>query len=72
MPLAYAEGSRSGYSGSTIFAYIATNIVRDGEAREDFWDAAQLPPGDYLVRVIAEDFFGNKTLREVPVTVAAQ
>ncbi len=72
VPLAYAEGSRSGYSGSTIFAYIATNIVRDGEAREDFWDAAQLPPGDYLVRVIAEDFFGNKTLREVPVTVAAQ
>ncbi len=70
VPLAYAEGSQSGYSGATIFAYIATNIVRDGEAREDFWDTALLPPGDYLVRVIAEDFFGNRVQRDVPVAVA--
>jgi DNA-binding beta-propeller fold protein YncE len=69
-PLAFAEGSQSGYSGQTIFAYIVTNIVRDGEAREDFLDTSQLAPGDYLVRVIAADFFGNKTQRDMSVTVA--
>ncbi len=67
--IAYAEGSQSGYSGKTIFAYVVTNIVRDGEAREDFWDTAALAPGDYTVRVIAEDFFGNQARRDVPVTV---
>jgi hypothetical protein len=68
--LAFAEGSQSGYSGQTIFAYIATNVVRDGEAREDFLDTTNLAPGNYLVRVIVADFFGNKTQRDVSVTVA--
>jgi hypothetical protein len=67
--IAYAEGSQSGYSGKTIFAYIVTNIVRDGEAREDFWDTAALAPGDYTVRVMAEDFFGHRATRDVRVTV---
>jgi len=69
VPLAYAEGSQSGYSGQTIFAYIATNVVRDGAAREDFLDTAGLAPGDYIVRVIAGDFFGNTTRRDVPVII---
>ncbi|HWQ33765.1 MAG TPA: hypothetical protein VNQ79_13025 [Blastocatellia bacterium] len=69
VPLAYAEGSQSGYSGQTIFAYIATNVVRDGAAREDFLDTAGLPPGDYLVCVMAGDFFGNTIRRDVPVTI---
>jgi sugar lactone lactonase YvrE len=68
--LAYAEGSQSGYEGRTIFAYLVTNVVRDGEAREDFWDPSTLAPGDYKVRVIAADFFGNQTRRDVPVTIA--
>jgi hypothetical protein len=65
--LAYAEGSRSGATGETIFAYIVTNRVRDREARADIWPAAKLAPGDYIVRVFAEDFFGNRTTRDTPV-----
>jgi DNA-binding beta-propeller fold protein YncE len=67
--IAYAEGSQSGYSGTTVFAYTITNVVRDGQAREDFWDAAALAPGDYIVRVIAEDFFGNRATRDILVSV---
>jgi sugar lactone lactonase YvrE len=68
--VAYAEGSQSGYTGSTVFTYIATNVVRDGEAREGFWDAGALPPGRYTVRVFAGDFFGNQSTRDVEVEVA--
>ena len=67
--LAYAEGSQSGYTGQTIFAYTVTNVVRGGEAREAFWETAQWAAGDYLVGVLAEDFFGNQTRREVLVRV---
>jgi hypothetical protein len=66
-PLAYAEGSKSGATGETVFAYIVTNRVRDREAREDFWHTSELPPGDYVLRVYALDFFGNETTRDVPV-----
>lgn len=67
--LAYAEGSQSGYSGQTIFAYTVTNIVRNGEATEDFCDVSRLPPGSYKVRVMAEDFFSNRASRDVLVSV---
>lgn len=65
--LAYAEGSKSGATGETIFAYIVTNVIRDHQSAEDFWHASSLPPGDYTVRVFAEDFFGNRTTRDLPV-----
>jgi sugar lactone lactonase YvrE len=68
--IAYATGSRSGATGETIFAYIVTNKVRDREALEDYWHASQLPEGEYLLRVFAADFFGNRTTRDVPVRVA--
>jgi sugar lactone lactonase YvrE len=68
--IAYAAGSRSGATGETIFAYIVTNRVRDREATEDYWHASQLPEGEYLLRVIASDFFGNRTTRDVMVRVA--
>lgn len=67
-PLTYAPGSMCGYTPETILGYIVTNFVRDREAREDFWDTAQMPAGQYVVRVFAEDFFGNRTTREVKVT----
>lgn len=70
VPLVYAEGSQSGYQGATIFNYIATNVLRGGEAREDFFDTSKLPPGDYVLRALVEDFFGNRTERKVPITVA--
>jgi len=69
VPLVYAGGSQSGYEGQTIFSYIVTNIARDGEAREDFLDTSKLAPGNYILRVIVEDYFGNQTRRDLPVAV---
>jgi sugar lactone lactonase YvrE len=68
---AYAAGSRSGATGQTIFAYIVTNTVRDREAREGFWDTSKLSAGDYIVRVFAEDYFGNRTTHDTLVRVVA-
>jgi hypothetical protein len=65
----YAEGSRAGATGETIFAYIVTNIMRDYRIEEGFWQSGLLPAGDYTVRVLAEDFFGNRTTRDLPVRV---
>jgi DNA-binding beta-propeller fold protein YncE len=70
--LTFADGSQSGYNGVTVFNYLVTNIVRGGNAREDFWDAARLEPGDYTLRVIAEDHFGNQARRDISVRVAAR
>ncbi|HMX27794.1 MAG TPA: hypothetical protein PKC13_19540 [Blastocatellia bacterium] len=69
VPLVYAVGSQSGYEGATVFKYIATNRLRGGEVREDFFDTSKLPPGDYTLRALAEDFFGNRAQRDLPITV---
>jgi len=37
-----------------------TNTVRDGRAAPDLWDTSKLPPGDYVLRIIAADFSGNE------------
>ncbi len=63
--LVYAPGSQSGYSPRTVFNYIASNEVQNGFARESFFDAAQLDSGNYVLRVYAADFFGNKTFEDV-------
>ena len=63
--LVYALGSQSGYSPRTVFNYIASNEVQNGIARESFFDAAQLNSGNYVLRVYAADFFGNKTFEDV-------
>jgi len=67
--LVYAAGSQSGYEGSTVFNYIATNTLHNGETREAFLDLANLLPGDYTLRVLAADFFGNVTERNLPITI---
>ncbi|HYE75413.1 MAG TPA: gluconolaconase, partial [Blastocatellia bacterium] len=67
--LVYAEGSQSGYTGKTIFDYVVTNIVRDGNAKEDSLDVSSLQPGDYIVRVFAEDYFRNRTTRDVKISI---
>jgi hypothetical protein len=67
--LVYAEGSQSGYEGPTVFSYIVTNIARGGAAREEFLDPSQIAPGDYTLRVFAEDFFGNQARRDTPIIV---
>jgi len=71
VPLAYGEGSKAGATGETIFAYVVTNVVRDRSATENFWHTSMLREGDYILRVFAADFFGNKTTRDVAVRVVA-
>jgi hypothetical protein len=63
--LVYAPGSQSGYTPRTVFNYIASNEVQNGVARESFFDAAQLNSGNYVLRLYAADFFGNKTFQDV-------
>lgn len=65
--LVYAKGSRAEATGETTLAYIVTNKVEAGEAKESFWDTSQLDKGNYIVRVFVEDFFGNRTTRDVKV-----
>jgi hypothetical protein len=66
--LAYANGSRSGYTPDTIFNYIATNRVDGASAREDFLDISRLAAGRHVLRVFAADYFGNVTSKEIELT----
>ncbi len=68
--LAYAEPSQSGYTGRTIFDYIATNWVRDGAAREDWLDSTRFANGEYILRAVVEDFFRNRTVKDLRMIVA--
>ncbi|HVE56656.1 MAG TPA: hypothetical protein VNB22_07500 [Pyrinomonadaceae bacterium] len=67
--LVYAVGSKSGATGETIFNYIATNKVHGDVANEDFFDAAQLENGKYVLRVFAADYFGNTTAKDLEITI---
>lgn len=59
--LVYAEGSGvSDYGTPTKFRYIITNRVRDGEAQDGLLRTSNIPPGNYIIRVVAEDFAGNR------------
>lgn len=67
---AYANGSKSGATGETIFDYIVTNFV-DGESfREGFLDLSTLPDGKYALRVFAADYFGNESYKDVKLEVS--
>lgn len=57
--LVYAKGSQSGATGETIFNYIATNEVSGRNMRENFFDVSQLNTGNYKLKVLVADFFGN-------------
>jgi DNA-binding beta-propeller fold protein YncE len=71
--IAYAEGSGITVYGSqqTRFLYELTNTIRGGRAARGVWEAAGLPPGDYLLRVFAADFAGNlaEAGRDLPLTI---
>jgi len=70
---AYAPGSGvSAYGTPTKFRYIVTNRVRDGEAMNGLLRTSSLAPGDYTIRVIAEDYARNRAtgpLTELAITV---
>jgi hypothetical protein len=71
--LVYAPGSGIPYYGRRVtrFLYVATNTLRDGAAGAGHWDTRLLPPGDYLLRIVASDIRGNTALanRDLPVTI---
>lgn len=63
--LVYANGSKSGATGETIFNYIVTNSVSGDEFHEDIFDAAALANGIYTLRVFAADYFGNTSSKDL-------
>jgi sugar lactone lactonase YvrE len=59
--MVYAIGSGvSAYGTPTKFRYIITNRVRNGEARYGLLRSSSLPSGNYVIKVIAEDYAGNR------------
>lgn len=60
--LTYASASGITVYGSatTRFLYEVTNTVRDDLASPGTWDTSVLPPGDYILRIIASDHSGNE------------
>lgn len=65
----YADGSKSGATGETIFDYIVTNRVECDDYRQDFLDTAGLDNGGYILRVFAADYFGNTSFKDVSFEV---
>jgi sugar lactone lactonase YvrE len=57
--IVYAKGSQSGYTPETIFNYIVTNELGFDSAKENFLDLNQMDSGNYILRVLASDLFGN-------------
>jgi hypothetical protein len=59
--IVYAEGSGvSAYGTPTKFKYLVTNRVRDGAASLGLLRTSQFKPGNYRLKVVAEDYSGNR------------
>jgi hypothetical protein len=71
--IAYAAESGETVHGAreTRFLYVVTNRVRGGRAEIGGWRPADLPPGDYTLRIYASDYAGNEAVdgRDLPITV---
>ncbi len=65
VPFVYAEGSKSGATGETIFNYIVTNRVDGDVYKQDFLDPASLESGEYILRVFVGDYFGNTATKDI-------
>lgn len=73
--LAYANGSGvSAYGTPTKFKYIATNLVRDGKAIDGFLRTGAIEPGNYIVKILAEDFanIAEGPNTEIKITIPAR
>jgi hypothetical protein len=59
--VAYADGSGITVHGNakTRFLYQASNVVRDGYARNAHLPVDKLAAGDYILRIFAADYAGN-------------
>ena len=73
--LVYATGSGIPFFAgrSTRFLYMVSNTFREGQASRGFLDAGALPPGRYVLRIVAADIEGNQAVanRDVPIEVRA-
>jgi sugar lactone lactonase YvrE len=69
----YATGSGIPVYGAnrTQFLYVVTTGYRDGVATPGFWDTTTVAPGEYVLRVFARDFSGNRTTRDLRVVVVS-
>jgi DNA-binding beta-propeller fold protein YncE len=71
--IVYAPESGETVHGAseTRFLYVATNTVRGGRAEAGSWNPASLPPGDYIIRILAADYAGNTATenRDLPISV---
>ena len=69
--IAYGPASGITVHGSAItrFQYLVTNTVRDGVLATGQWQPAELPAGDYVLRITAQDYSGNVAMarRDLPV-----
>jgi hypothetical protein len=69
--VAYGPASGITVHGSAItrFQYLVTNTVRDGVLATGEWRPAELPAGDYVLRITARDYSGNLAAvgRDLPV-----
>ncbi len=67
----YGPNSGITVHGSSItrFQYLVTNTVRDGVLTPGLWQPAELPAGDYTLRITARDYSGNvaSSGRDLPV-----
>ncbi len=63
--IVYAAGSQSGYTPETIFNYIVTNELNIDTARENHLDLNQFESGNYILRVLVADFFGNVSTQDI-------
>jgi DNA-binding beta-propeller fold protein YncE len=72
----YAAGSSViAYSSVTRFRYIVTNRLRGNDVRDGFLRTSALSPGNYIVRVLAEDSQQNRAApssTDLPITVVSR
>jgi hypothetical protein len=71
--IVFAPGSGIPFYGSrrTRFLYVVTNRLSGGIATRDVWDTTTLHPGDYTLRIVAQDVRGNEAMlrRDLPLTI---
>jgi hypothetical protein len=71
--IAYANSSGITVYGNVVtkFLYVVTNTMHDGKAKSGIWHASELPAGNYILRIFAQDFSGNQAVngRDLPITI---
>ena len=63
--IAYAHGSAIAAHGNPItrFRYVLSNQVANGQTAISFWQPSAQAPGDYVLRITAQDYSGNVALK---------